>query len=216
MPSKTLPSELLASPAPQDPPELPGLRLIKVPDAAPPYDCETHGTACLAMRDAASADPHGTLQSPKSTGLLEANTHHAALRTEPAQAPGAPALPAPPPASSASAGTSTAFTRQFAQAIVEILAGSRSPRQIVRWTTDRSRTQVELLTPLFAGEQRPRIRRILTSQPAARIVEMTVVVSFGPRTRALAIRFEHTPAQPATPGRPARPARWLCTELEAG
>jgi hypothetical protein len=54
------------------------------------------------------------------------------------------------------------------------------------------------------------------SRPAARVVEMTVVASFGPRSRALAMRFEHVAARPAAPGWTARPARWLCTALEAG
>jgi hypothetical protein len=45
---------------------------------------------------------------------------------------------------------------------------------------------------------------------------MTVVVSFGLRTRALAMRLEYVTGREATPGRPARPARWLCTELETG
>jgi hypothetical protein len=56
----------------------------------------------------------------------------------------------------------------------------------------------------------------MTSQPAVSVVEMTMVVGCGPRSRALALRFEHRPARPAAPGRPARPARWLCTEIEAG
>ncbi len=55
----------------------------------------------------------------------------------------------------------------------------------------------------------------MTSRPAAGVMEMTMVVSFGPRARALAMRLEHVPARPAVPGRPARPGRWLCTEIEA-
>ena len=31
------------------------LRLVKVPDAAPPYDCEIHGAGCPAMRAAAAS-----------------------------------------------------------------------------------------------------------------------------------------------------------------
>jgi hypothetical protein len=54
----------------------------------------------------------------------------------------------------------------------------------------------------------------MTSRPTAGVVEMTMVVGFGPRSRALAMRFEHVPARPPVPGRPARPARWLCTEIE--
>ena len=109
-----------------------------------------------------------------------------------------------------------AWPRQFAQVIVEILAGSRPPRQIVPWTTDRVRARIDLLSQVLASDQRPRIRRIMTSRPAARVVEMTVVVSFGPRSRALAMRFEHMPPRQPGPGLPVRPARWLCTEIETG
>jgi hypothetical protein len=45
---------------------------------------------------------------------------------------------------------------------------------------------------------------------------MTVVACIGPRTRALALRFEHLAARQAAPGLPPRPARWLCTAIEAG
>ena len=54
----------------------------------------------------------------------------------------------------------------------------------------------------------------MTSRPAARVVEMTVVLSFGPRSRALALRLELV--RPPAPGLPGRPARWLCTEIEVG
>jgi hypothetical protein len=100
--------------------------------------------------------------------------------------------------------------------VVEVLAGARSPRQIVPCTTDRVQAQIALLTPLMTASRPPRIQRILMSHPAAHAVEMTVVINFGPRVRALAIRCEHLPPRAAAPGRPGRPARWLCTELEAG
>jgi len=100
--------------------------------------------------------------------------------------------------------------------VVEVLAGARSPKQIVPCTTDRVQAQIALLTPLPAAGRPPRIQRILMSHPAAHAVEMTVVIRFGPRVRALAIRCEQLPPRAAVPGRPGRPARWLCTELEAG
>jgi hypothetical protein len=106
--------------------------------------------------------------------------------------------------------------RQLAQVMVEILAGLRPPRQMVLLTTDRVRAHIRGLAPLLAWDRRPRIQRIMTSWPTACVVEMTVVVNFGPRTRALALRFEHVAARQAAPGLPARPARWLCTEIETG
>jgi hypothetical protein len=114
------------------------------------------------------------------------------------------------------AGETTAWPRQFGQVIVEVLAGERASRQLTAWTTDSARAQVEALVRDLASVQRPRIQRIITSRPTARVVEMTMVVRFGPRSRALALRFEQAPARKAAPGLAARPARWLCTEIEAG
>jgi hypothetical protein len=105
---------------------------------------------------------------------------------------------------------------QFAQVIVEIMAGLRPPKQIMGLTTDHARGQARRLAPLLASDRRPGIRRIVTSRPTARVVEMTVIVSIGPRSRALAMRLEYLAARPASPGRPARPDRWLCTAIEAG
>jgi hypothetical protein len=100
--------------------------------------------------------------------------------------------------------------------MVEVLAGVRPHRQLVSLATDRVRARIRVLAPLLACDQRPRVARIVTSRPAAQVVEMTVVVNLGPRSRALAMRFEHVAARPAAPGWPARPARWLCTAIEAG
>ena len=168
------------------------VRLVDIPDAAPPYDCETHGARCPAARDQAGED--------------ELAPRAAEPRPGPARTAGWPA----------GAGTNAAWPRQFAQVMVEILAGVRPARQIIPWTTDRVQAQIRHLGPVLAGDQRPRIRRVVTSRPAASVVEMTVVVSFGPRSRALAMRLEHVAARPGAPGLPTRPARWLCTELEAG
>ncbi len=186
------------------PPELPsaghfppGLPLAGPPPAGPPPAGLSPATLPLAGLSPAGLSPAGL----PPAGLPPAGPPPAAL----------PPAALPPAASQA-----TALTRQFAQVIVEILAGSRPLRQTVGWTTDRVRAQIGDLTQLVTSEQRPRIRRIVTSQPAASVVEMTVVISFGPRSRALAMRFEQMPARQPAPGRPARPARWLCTEIETG
>jgi hypothetical protein len=176
------------------------VQLIKIPDAAPPYDCETHGAACPLARE--SAD----------------------WASSDAVAPAVPAVPAVPagpagpagPETPGGAGATAAWPRQFAQVLVEILAGVRPQRQIVPWATDRVLAQIRRLGPVLAADRRPRIQRVVTSRPTATVVEMTVVVSFGPRSRALAIRLEHVAERPAAPGLQARPARWLCTELVAG
>ena len=165
-----------------------GLRLVEVPGDWPPYDCEVHGATCTC----AVADP----------GVPG--------RAEP------PAAAHPISPGHGAADPAVAWSRQFAQVIAEILAGARSPRQLAPCTTERVRNRIALLTQSLTPGQRPRIRRIVTSRPTARVVEMTVILSFGPRSRALALRLEHVPGRQPAPGLPARPARWLCTEIEVG
>ena len=210
MPSTTLTPDPPATPSQRTPPESPAsseLRLITVPAGWPPYDCETHGAACPVARAAALTKPHISHQAPAPAGPPRP--------TAPPLAPDQ-SMAGQSSAGQSSAGQATELPRKFAQVIVEILAGSRPLRQTVGWTTDRVRAQIGDLTQVLASDQRPRIRRVVTSQPAASVVEMTVVVTFGARSRALAMRFEHMPARQPRPGLPARPARWLCTELETG
>jgi hypothetical protein len=185
------------------------LRLVTVPDTAPPYDCEAHGPACQAGRDTAVVDPLTARADPLTAGADPLGNGQSSEPTRPAGSASSTIAPVPDR-------QGPAWPLQFAQVVVEILAGARSLRQIVPCTTDRVRAHIGDLMPLMASEHRPRIQRILTSRPTARAVEMTVVVSFGPRSRALAVRCEHLPARPAAPGLPPRPARWLCTELIAG
>ena len=99
--------------------------------------------------------------------------------------------------------------------LAETLAGSRPPAQIAPWTTERARSHIRKLGPLLTAGQRPLVQRVITSAPSAGVVEMAVVVGFGPRVRALAVRLEQMAPRPATAGHPARQARWLCTTVEA-
>jgi Family of unknown function (DUF6459) len=182
------------------------LRLIEVPGDWPPYDCEVHGTACPAVHEMIVTSPC------------------AAPDLGPAVSEGTPGHAQPPglsPEFSADrtvggADPAIAWSRQFAQVVAEILAGARSPRQLAPLTTEHVRTRIGQLSQTLMPGQKPRIRRIVTSRPTAHVVEMTVVLSFGPRSRALALRLEHVPPRPPAPGLPGRPARWLCTEIETG
>jgi hypothetical protein len=185
-------------------PSLSSLRLVKVPHAAPPYDCQIHGARCPAGADGPIVGPVVEVASAEQSGA-------AAPPAPPAPLTGAGGAADPAAADPAAVGP-----RQLALVIVEVLAGVRPDRQLVPVATDRVRARIRNLAPLLAADRRPRIARIVTSRPAARVLEMTVVVNFGARSRALAMRFEHVAARPATPGWPARPARWLCTAIEAG
>ena len=92
--------------------------------------------------------------------------------------------------------------RQFAAFLVEGLAGVRPVRQLMPWMSKRGGAHLQRLMPLFKCGQQPKVLRVLTSRPTPDVIEMTMVVVTGPRTRALAIRLEHTD-------------RWLCTDIEA-
>jgi hypothetical protein len=192
-------------------PDLSSLRLVKVPSTAPPYDCQVHGARCPAGADVVPAVPDLPV-APISPAAAAVSS--AAAVSPAAVSPAAVSQLSARPA--AAADPVAARPRQLAVVIVEVLAGVRPDRQLVPLATDRVRARVGNLAPLLAAGRRPRIARIVMSQPADRVVEMTVVVNFGARSRALAMRFEHAAARPAAPGWPARPARWLCTALEAG
>ena len=92
--------------------------------------------------------------------------------------------------------------RQFAVFLVECLAGIRPARQLTPWLSKRGGVHLHRLMPLFTGGHQPRVLRVLTTRPAPGVIEMTMVVVTGPRTRALAVRLEHAD-------------RWLVTDIEA-
>src|SRR5262249_56429449 len=109
-------------------------------------------------------------------------------------------------------GSVPGWQSRFAQVLAETLAGSRPPRQIRPWTTQQAREHIERLGPRMASVQRPRVRRVVTYRPASDVLEMAVVVGFGSRVRALAVRLERSAACPsadlderAGPGEPAGP-----------
>jgi hypothetical protein len=94
---------------------------------------------------------------------------------------------------------------QFAVLLAEVLAGVRPVRQVAPWLSKRGTLHLHRLLPLFKTGNQPRVLRVLTTRPAANVVEMTIIAAIGSRPRALAIRLEHS----------ERPPRWLCTDIEA-
>ncbi len=191
----------------------PGPRLVTVPSAWPPYDCEVHGTGCpAAAHEEGSEQAAGTeAGSAGSAGVPIADS-----RPDAGLADAGLADAGRTDAIARAGDGSAVWPQRFVQVIVEVLAGARSPRQLVPWATDRVRAAIGDLARALASGPRPRIQRVVTSRPSPSVVETTVVLSVGSRSRALALRFEHVPGRPAIPVRPPRPARWLCTELESG
>jgi hypothetical protein len=204
LPQRT--SQPCPRPAARPLPDPAGVRLYTVPDSAPPYDDEV-------------LPPTPPASDYRSAGHTSAAGHRAADAQCPdAQGPDAhrpgdrdESADGTRPADS----TRPAWPGQFAQVLVETLAGSRPPRQMTTWTTQRARARIQRLGPALAAGQRPQLRRVVAFRPAADVIEMTVVVSFGPRTRALAVRLEHTAPRRPYPGHQPTPGRWLCTEVEA-
>jgi hypothetical protein len=102
--------------------------------------------------------------------------------------------------------------------LAETLAGSRPRGQIRPWATDQALRRIRQLGPMLAapaGGVQPRVRRVVTSRPAAGVVEMTVIVSVGPSIRALAVRLERDGPGRAEHGPAPRAASWICTAIEA-
>ena len=157
------------------------------------------------------APPYDTEVSPSTPLKLLASS--APANQSGAGRPAEPPVPAP--------GTFPGWPSRFAQVLAETLAGSRPPGQMVPWTTEMARRHIERLGPQLASGQQPRVRRVVTYHPTSDVMEMTVVVGFGLRVRALAVRLERTGSRPqAGPqrrngGRQPETPRWLCTAIEA-
>ncbi len=196
-------------------PDVVAVRRLAVPDPAPPYDDEVaeagqqqpdHDAAdrrCadLETGDTGTADT-GTASTCASDPHSAAHGHGPSSGGSPRRDPAAESL-RPDPAD--------AWPSQFAQVLAETLAGSRPAQQLTPWTTEQARRRIRQLGPMLATDQRPRVRRVMTSVPADGVLELTAVVGFGPRVRALAFRLEHEQARPYRQGG----SRWCCTAIES-
>lgn len=210
-------------------PDAVAVRMLAIPDSAPPYDDELAagrrpglasdgplpGDGPLTGKGPLAGDGPLTGEvplpgevpgrsgqgTPGEQGTPGGRAHGRAPAAAGSQARG----PAVPPG----------WPSQFAQVLAETLAGSRPPRQIAPWTTERARRHIQRLGPLLAAGEQPRVRRVVTYRPSADVVEMTVIVGIGPKVRALAIRLERDGPRRASPGRAAHGARWVAVAVEA-
>ena len=187
-------------------PDPSAVHLRPVPSTAPPYDDELLPPLPAATpRPAARPDHH-----PPTPGQPAPISPP---RSTPPQGPGPSSEPRP--ATQPGTAGRPAFATQFARVLVESLAGTRPPRQLSTWTTERAKSRIQRMAPLLAAGHPPRLRRVLATHPARGVIEMTIIIAAGPRTRALAIRLEHTTPPRPRPGRPPQPAKWICTDIEA-
>lgn len=129
------------------------------------------------------------------------------------------ALPEPPsadvvPLNRARHDGISGWAGRFGQAAVEIVGGDRPPSQLLRWTSTEVYQDLVRRAQLVAragqhrpgqgGVQpvRPKVVGVHTSVVDADVVEVALRVRYGPRSRAVAARFE------------CRDERWICTALE--
>ena len=205
-------------------PDATAVRLLVVPDSAPPYDDSRAAAAEQAAevgelgRGGLDGGPAGQSDQARPLEVTEPPIESSDRPEGPRQAepPGQSPVPGQSPApGSAAPPTAAEWPSQFAQILAETLAGSRSCGQIRPWTTDQACRRIRQLGPVLTAGIQPRVRRIVTSLPAAGVVEMTVIVGFGPRIRALAVRMEHAGSPLSGPGPSATTAKWVCTAIEA-
>ena len=107
-----------------------------------------------------------------------------------------------------------AWAQRFVQAAVEIVGGDRPATQLLRWTSasvfadlNRRAQLVARAGGHSAGQGRvqpvrPRVLSVHTCFVSDQVLETSIHVRYGERSRALAARFE------------ARKDRWLCTALD--
>jgi hypothetical protein len=187
-------------------PDMVAVRQLAVPDPAPRYDDEV-----AVGKDDLYAGNEAIIGTPAAEPLDADQAGQ--QRPDPGSAEDGTSGPGPGAQSGSSQGPDPAsgWPSQFAQVLAETLAGSRPAHQLTPWTTEQARRRIRELSPMLATDQRPRVRRVMTSAPAAGVLEMTAVVGFGPRVRVLALRLEREQARPYRQGG----SRWCCTAIES-
>jgi Family of unknown function (DUF6459) len=110
------------------------------------------------------------------------------------------------------------WSRRYAQAAVEIVGGDRPVTQLLRWSSREvyEDLQRRALLVARAGNHQPGQGRVQPVRPRVQAVhayfvspdtvEVSVHVRYGPRSRAVAARFEQRADR--------RGRRWCCTALE--
>ncbi len=91
------------------------------------------------------------------------------------------------------------------RAILEVLAGDRSIRQLARCSTPEVYDELEVLvSPRTARPWAGSLRRLLLCEPVPGVAEVTAIVAQGARTVAMALRLE------------GMDGRWQLTALQLG
>lgn len=187
--------------APAEPPErhLRAVRRLPLPQSQPPYDDEIGAEPPGPERRRRVSGGHpgpvqGTLALDAPFDARAAPRPQLRLVPEHEHADHRPAaLPDP-----------RRWTAKLAQAAIESLAGRRPLQQLTRWTDEAvyralvRRAASRATTSLI----RPQVRSIRICEVNDTVAEASIVLQYGPRASAVAVRLE------------AADGRWLCTAFD--
>ena len=198
-------------------PDAVAIRPCPVPATSPPFDDEANdeGNGAVIHADGGRSDADWAApdSGTPARGTPDRGTPDSGAPESRAPYTAAPRPVAPDGDESEKGppGPPAGWPSQFAQVLAEALAGSRPARQLDPWTTEQTRKRIRQLGPMLATDQRPRVRRVMTSAPGDNVLEMTAVVGFGPRVRVLAVRLELEQPRAYRQGG----SRWCCTAIES-
>jgi hypothetical protein len=213
-----------ASAPPPSPAAAPALRLLPVPQSAPPYDDEVPDEHVDAGRD---HDADGASESVVQGALALAFALPGGLPVEPEPPPTLCLVAAGPdkdqdededdelrprPTPRAALPNPRLWAARLVQALVEVVAGERPNAQLVRWTSTDVHEQLAPRVRHVAAVGAPGTRRmprwlvrsVHVSEPADGVAEVCALVARAGRPAALALRLEGVDG------------RWRCTALELG
>jgi Family of unknown function (DUF6459) len=199
------------------------LRLLPRPQAEPPYDDEAPATGLeenvrspvqgtLALSFRVGKDVPAIPEPPAQLRLLPDLAVAANATAENAEeAREIEAFCARTTTPRAQLPDPRRWSARLAQGLVEVLAGIRPLAQLAPWVTDdvfadvQPRVQAAARrTNRPAGRTRAQLRMIRLCEPADGVAEVSAVVQYGNRCRALALRLE------------GLDGRWRCTALQFG
>ena len=165
------------------------------------------------------SEPHEAVSAPRTPAPLGHVQDVLPLST-PRSRPAADLLPryasswpedGPRPTPSEELPDPAALVRTVAATTLEVLTGCRPVSQLLRWTTPEVHGALSARATAAARRRRPgtavartSVRRVSTCAPRDGVVEAAVVVTVGPRVRAMAVRLE------------GLDGRWRVTALELG
>ena len=175
------------------------LRLIPAPRCEPPYDDEIEPHLQIVPGPAQQFLPLVLTTAPRPDWL-----HVVPVQRQPDEEDDFAAQRT----STSSLPPLKRWIARYAQAVAEVLAGSRSPRQLAPYTSDAVYVGVER-SARIATRQKTRlaaavVRSVRVCELEDGVAEASVVVRRGQRHRALALRVE------------GLDGRWCCTALHLG